>query len=74
MFRTDLLVPPPGVARKKPPAWPNTGEEYRQLVTHGGRVYVKEFYFDETNMGSGRNKATVFSRDQVQKMGEWLHR
>ena len=58
--------------RKKPPAWKETPETYRNLLTHEGLVDVKEWYFDESMMGHGMDRATVFSKDSVQGLGEQI--
>ena len=62
MFNIDL-VPYPSKPGSRPPTWSSAHQLYKDTVSHSGEVAVKEWYFDETNLGFGRGQAQVFSKE-----------
>jgi len=72
LFNIDLIDRPSGT---KPPRWAETPQKYKELVSHSGQVGIKEFYWDNTKLGGGRDVATVFNKSTVEDfIGRWNRR
>ena len=46
--------------------WNETSELYKQFLLHYGRVHIKEWYLDNSNMGGGRNDAHNFTLEYIE--------
>jgi len=74
VFNIDL-VPYPSKPGSSPPSWSTNHQLYKDTVSHGGEVFVKEWYFDETNLGFGMGQARVFSKEYYEVLiNRWTNR
>jgi len=56
-----------------PQSWGQLQPELQQLFNYGGRVTVQDWFLDDSNIGEGRNEATVFTNEQIQgHIDAWL--
>ena len=65
MFAIDLLSYPIGT---KPPTWEETTQTYKDMVSHSGKVAIKEFYFDDTKLSFGREEVKSFSKAYMETL------
>ena len=65
MFAIDLLSYPHGA---KPPTWKEASQTYKDMVSHSGKVAIKEFYFDDTKLSFGREEVKTFSKADMETL------
>ena len=65
MFAIDLLSYPHGA---NPPTWKEASQTYKDLVSHSGKVAIKEFYFDDNKLSFGREEVKTFSKADMETL------
>ena len=65
VFAIDLLSYPSGA---KPPTWKEASPTYKDMVSHSGKVAIKEFYFDDTKLSFGREEVKTFSKADMETL------
>ena len=53
-----------------PPKWAETSITYKDFLLHNGSVDIKEWYWNDKQMGGGRNDPKTFSKDHVDGLGK----
>jgi len=65
VFAIDLLSYPSGA---KPPTWKEASKTYKDMVSHSGKVAIKEFYFDDNKLSFGREEVKTFSKADMETL------